>query len=766
MLTAVLSGFVLAFFAPWLYRVSPLWSGRVFSLFPALLAIYFLSQVGGVVAGESVVVSFPWVPLMGINLSFNLDGLGLLFALFITVVGALIITYAGTYLEGHASLARFYTVILMFMASMLGVVLSDNLITMFIFWELTSVTSYFLIGFEHDKDSARAAALQALLVTGGGGLALMAGALLLGQVAGTYEISALNEQSPLIQENALYPLILFLVCAGAFTKSAQVPFHFWLPSAMEAPTPVSAYLHSATMVKAGVYLLARLSPALGGSDLWLVIVTSFGAVTMLASAYQSIYQTDLKKILAYSTVSVLGTLTMLIGLGTQLAIQAAMVFLLAHVLYKAALFLVAGAIDHETGTREVTGLGGLRQTMPIVGMGAALAALSMAGLPPFFGFMGKETLYEALVHGETSGFAVLIVGVLTSMLLFAVAWLAGIKPFSGEETHTPKHPHDPPWTMWLGPVFLGALGLLFGLIPVLPESLLAAGAGAVLAAPQNMHLSLWHGFNWLLALSLLTFALGALLYVNRGTLQAATRFAVPFTSRGPSHWYALWFRSLTWTATTQTRILQNGYLRVYLATIMSVTGAMAWYTFFSEAEVTMAMDWRDMRLYEWILALLALVGALATVRAKTFLRAVMALGVVGYSVALIFVLFGAPDLAMTQFLIETLTLILFVFVFYYMPPFKRFSTKRIIVRDAMIATLAGTFFTVLVLSATSVQWHPAISSYFAEHSLLLGQGRNIVNVILVDFRGFDTLGEITVLGVAGIGVYSLVRLRLGKGKGE
>ena len=437
MIVAVLSGFVLALLAPSLYRVSARWAGWVFSLFPAVLALYFLSHMDGVVAGEAVRVTYPWVPAMGLQLSFNLDGLGLLFALAITVVGTLIITYAGSYLKGHPSLPRFYLFILMFMASMLGVVLSDNLIALFVFWELTSVTSYFLIGFEHDKDTARAAALQALLVTGIGGLALMAGALLMGQIGGSFEISALAADSAGLQSHRLYPLVLVLVFAGAFTKSAQVPFHFWLPSAMEAPTPVSAYLHSATMVKAGIYLLARFSPVLGGSDLWLYVVTSFGAVTMLVSAYQALHQTDLKKILAYSTVSVLGTLTLLIGLGSKLAIQAAMVFLVAHILYKAALFLVAGSIDHETGTRDIRQLGGLRKTMPIICAGAAVGALSMAGLPPFFGFVGKEALYEALTHDNV---LVTVVGVLTSMLLFAVAWLAGSGRFPGTRPTPPSIP--------------------------------------------------------------------------------------------------------------------------------------------------------------------------------------------------------------------------------------------------------------------------------------------------------------------------------------
>ena len=763
MLVAVLSGFVLALLAPSLCRLNLRWAGALFSLFPAALALWFVSHLDAVAAGEAVRVSYPWLPALGLQLSFNLDGLGLLFALAITVVGTLIITYAGSYLHGHPSLPRFYLFILMFMASMLGVVLSDNLLALFIFWELTSITSYFLIGFEHQKDTARAAALQALLVTGSGGLALMGGVLLMGQIGGSFEISVLAADSAALQGHRLYPLALALVLAGAFTKSAQVPFHFWLPSAMEAPTPVSAYLHSATMVKAGVYLLARLSPVLGGSDIWLYVVTGFGAATMLASAYQALYQTDLKKILAYSTVSVLGTLTMLIGLGDKLAIKAAMVFLMAHVLYKAALFMVAGSIDHETGTRDIHHLGGLRKTMPIIGAGAAVGALSMAGLPPFFGFIGKETLYEAVTHGNL---LVTVVAVLTSMLLFAVAWLAGIRPFAGEETHTPKHPHDPPWSMCLGPVFLGCLSVLFGLVPVLPESLLSAAASAVLAEEAHMHLALWHGFNALLALSLATFGLGVLVYWKLDAIKRVTAFALPAARRGPSHGYALWLRFLTWSAVGQTRILQNGYLRLYLATIMTVTAALVWYTFFAQADaVAVTLDWGDIGVHEWVVGLMALVGAIATVRAQTFLRAVMALGVVGYSVALIFVLYGAPDLAMTQFLIETLSLILFVFVFYYMPPFKRFSTRSVILRHAAIASVVGAFFTLLVLVATSVQWHPTISTYFSENSYLLGQGRNIVNVILVDFRGFDTLGEITVLGVAGIGVFSLIRLRLGRGRG-
>lgn len=766
MFVAVFSGFLAALLAPWLQRVAPKGAGPVLSLLPVFLALYFWGQIAPVVSGQVLAARFAWMPILGVSLSFYLDGLSLLFSLFITVVGALVIAYAGSYLHGHPALGRFYAVLLCFMASMLGLVLADNAISLFIFWELTSVTSYFLIGFDHDREAARTAALQALLVTGIGGLALMAGFLLLGQIGGTFELSLLADQSQVIRQHGLYPLVLLLIFAGAFTKSAQVPFHFWLPSAMEAPTPVSAYLHSATMVKAGVYLLARLSPTLGGTELWFFVVTFFGALTMIVSAYQALYQTDLKRILAYSTVSVLGTLTLLIGLGSELAIQAAMVFLLAHVLYKAALFLVAGAVDHECGTRDVAQLGGLRQKMPLTGWAACLAALSMAGLPPFFGFIGKESLYEALLyggHGWGVAIPVVAVGVLTSMLLLAVAWLAGIRPFSGTERETPKHPHEPPLAMWAGPALLAVLGLGFGLFPSAPESLLSSGTQAVLREQAPLHLSLWHGFSIVLFLSLITFAGGGVLYVGREPLRQGTAFTKRFTSRGPSWWYLEGLRFLNWIAAAQTRFLQNGFLRIYLLTVIGTAGILGWYTFLSRARLFAPTGWSEIRFYEWIIALLILFGAIAAARAVSFLRAVVALGVVGYGVAVIFVLFGAPDLAMTQFLIETLSLILFVFVFYYMPHFKRVSSTPTRVRDVIVAMLAGGFFTALVLEATSVQWHPSLSFYFTEHSVLLAHGRNIVNVILVDFRGFDTLGEITVLAVAGIGVYALVRLRMARG---
>jgi multicomponent Na+:H+ antiporter subunit A len=403
MIFAVLSGFMLAIIAPWLHRLTRGATGWLLALLPAGLAVYFASLLGSVANGEAITISRPWATGLGINLSFYVDGLSLLFALMITGIGALVIIYAGSYLAGKPQLTRFYTLVLMFMASMLGVVLAGNLITIFVFWELTSLTSFLLIGLDHDRPGARAAALQALLVTGGGGLALMAGLLLMGQIGGSLELATLLSNGNAVREHALYVPVLLLILLGAFTKSAQTPFHFWLPNAMEAPTPVSAYLHSATMVKAGVYLLARLSPLLGGTDEWHYLVTGAGIVTMLLGALLALVQTDLKRILAYSTVSTLGALVLLLGLDTTLSVKAAMLFLLVHALYKGALFLVAGILDHETGTRDIRRLGGLARAMPITAAAAVLAALSMAGLPPMLGFINKELALRGQDAGPARG---------------------------------------------------------------------------------------------------------------------------------------------------------------------------------------------------------------------------------------------------------------------------------------------------------------------------------------------------------------------------
>ena len=768
LLTAVLSGFILALVAPWVHRLAPRRSGWILASLPFALTVYFVSYMGSLAAGETFRAVFPWIPFLGINLTFLLDGLSLLFCLLITGIGTLVVIYSGGYLAGHPQLGRFYAYILMFMASMLGVVLSDNAISLFVFWELTSLSSFFLIGFDHEREASRVAALQALLVTGLGGLALMAGLLLMGQIYGTLELTQMMAQGggPL-QSHPLFLPVLFLVLAGAFTKSAQFPFHIWLPNAMEAPAPVSTYLHAATMVKAGIYLMARVNPLFMGSEVWFWMLVGAGAVTMLLGAYLAMVQTDLKRILAYSTVSALGTLTFLLGLGTTRAAEAAMAYLLVHGLYKGTLFLTAGAVDHGTGTRDVNELGGLRGAMPITALAAGLAALSMAGIPPFFGFIGKEAIYVAALGAPTAQGLVTVASLIANLLFVAIGLIVGIRPFVGALKETPHHPHEGSIELWVGPLILGALGLIAGLLPgVIGHVFVLQAASAVLGRVAEPHFSLWHGWNMAVALSLVTFAAGLSVFAVRRPLgRAMGRVAHTLSPVGPARGYFHLLDGTIGLARVVTRVFQSGYLNRYLLFVLFTTVGLAGYTLFFRARFSWPETVLNIRFYEAGLVVVMLVAALAAIRSRNRLATVIALGVVGYGVGLIFLFFGAPDLAMTQILVETLTVILFVLVFFRLPKFivlSRSAGMRLL--DAAIALATGGLMTALVLTAVKVQWKPSIASYFSEHSLSLAKGHNIVNVILVDFRGFDTMGEITVLSVAGVGVYGLLKLRARKGE--
>ena len=760
----LLSLFALALLAPTIYRFAGRAAGWLFALAPLSLCLSFLALSGSIAAGEAFSLSYSWVPALGVRLAFYLDGWSLLFVLLISAIGGLVLIYTGYYLEGHPLLGRFYLFLLFFMGSMLGVVLADNLFILYVFWELTSISSYFLIGFDSKRDAARAAALQALLITGAGGLALLAGLVLLGQVVDGAEISTFLDHGDSIRTHGLYTPILCLLLLGAFTKSAQVPFHIWLPNAMEAPTPVSAYLHSATMVKAGVYLLGRFSPVLGGTDAWFYAVTTVGAVTMLLTAWLSLRHDDLKKILAYSTISALGALVMGLGIGTHEAIKGTVAFLFAHALYKGALFLVAGIVDHETGTRNVKELGGLGRAMPVTAAAALLAALSMAAVAPLFGFIGKEALYEGVLHAGAASVPLTLVAVLSSMIFINVAAVTGIYPFFGKPAgHTPKHPHEAPAGMWLGPACLAALSLLGGLFASrLGESLLAPAFLSITRQKIALDLALWHGWTLALMLSMVTTLGGVLAFIFRERL-AHLASALRLTSAwAPENWYALVLQALNLTASWQTRVLQNGYLRYYLFTIIAATVLAVGFPLLTRSQFEITPQWTEIRFYELALALLIILATLMATFTRSRLGAVTALGVVGYGVAMFFILFGAPDLAMTQFLVETLMVILFVSVFYFLPRFAIFSSRLTRTRDAFAACVAGALMGGITLIATSVQWHAPISGYFADNSLPRAHGRNIVNVILVDFRGLDTLGEITVLAVAGVGVLALLKLKASK----
>jgi multicomponent Na+:H+ antiporter subunit A len=762
LLAAVLSGFGLALAAPLVTRLARGAAGWLLAALPLGLALLFAGFAPRIAAGEPIREAYPWSAELGVTLALRLDGLSLLMALLILGVGALVLVYAGGYMAGKAGLGRFYGALLLFMASMLGLVLADNLLLLFVFWELTSISSYLLIAFDFQKTQARAAALQALLVTGGGGLVLLAGLIMLGLAGGTFEIAELLARSDVVRTSPLYLPVLLLVLVGAFTKSAQVPFHFWLPGAMEAPTPVSAYLHSATMVKAGVYLLARLSPMLAGTETWTATVGTVGALTMLLGGVLALFQTDLKRILAYSTVSALGTLVLLLGVGTPDAVTAAIVFLLAHALYKGALFMVAGALDHAAGTRDVERLGGLRRAMPITAAVAVLAAVSLAGFGPVLSFIGKELLFEALLEVEEIGALLAALAALAGALFVAVAGIVGVRPFFGPLRETPHAPHESPPSMWLGPGLLALAGLAIGIAPGSVGTLLVTpAAGAVMGEARPVELYLWHGLNVALGLSVAALLVGAGLYAAWARLR---RFA-PVLERvfgwGPSRVYGAVLSAVDRVALLLTRRVQSGFLRRYLLVIFVTALGLGTWALGRDAPAFGPLDWAGVRFYEAALVVLMLLAALWAVSSPSRLSAILGLGVVGYGVALIYILYGAPDLAMTQILVETLTVILFVLVFYHLPRFTSISPRWIVVRDAVVALAVGGIVTTLMLVANATPPESALAPFFLETARPLAHGRNVVNVILVDFRGIDTLGEITVLAVAAIGVFALLKLRPG-----
>jgi len=713
--------------------------------------------------GHSVEQSFLWVEGLGLEFSVRLDGLSMLFALLISGIGTLILFYTQGYFKGNPQQGRFLMYIIAFMASMLGVVLADHLLLVFIFWELTSFTSYLLIGFNHENADARTAALQALLVTVLGGLFLLAGIILLAQATGTWRLSEIIQHGTELHAHEHYLPILILVCIGAFTKSAQFPFHFWLPNAMQAPTPASAYLHSSTMVKAGVYLLARLHPALGGTEEWAAILIPIGTITFLLGAFMAIGQHVLKRLLAYTTVSALGAMVMLLGLGSADTIKAVAAFVLAHAFYKATLFLVAGGITHETGGEtSIDKLGGLRKAMPISFACALLAGLSMGGFPPFLGFVAKETWLHALGHYPLLIAATMAGGAAYVLVGFSVGW----KPFMGNVPNG-LHAHEVPPSMRIGPIVLatGCLALSF-FAGTIGHALIAPAASAIAGAPLETHLHLWAGFNKYLVLSLITLALGFGFYRARPLWQNLAQRLGGLARFGPDATYRLALSSTLKFAAWQTRLLQTGTLRHYIRYIVVTATVLVAVAFIRAGGFTRLEDLSPLSVRVGLLALLMILAAFATVHSTSRLRSILSLGVVGYGIAMLFTFFGAPDLAMTQLVIETLTVILLALAFYHLPPFRHSSAPRTRAIDLAIAIGGGLMITLLVLAALAVQTPTPISDYYLEHSYKHAHGRNVVNVILVDFRALDTLGEITVLTIAALGATALLKLRPKKQEGK
>jgi len=718
-----------------------------------------------VFAGTTVLTQAEWIPAIGLNANFRLDGLALMFVWLITGIGLLIILYAAYYLHRDDPAGKFYTQLMLFMAAMLGIVLSDNLLLLVVFWELTSVSSFLLVGYWGHKAEARAGARMALTVTGGGGLVMLAGILVLGQIAGTYDLSAMLGRGAEIQADPRYPLALGLILVGCFTKSAQWPFHFWLPEAMAAPTPVSAYLHSATMVKAGIFLLARLYPVLGGSGLFEGIVATVGLGTMVFAAYVAVFKHDLKGLLAYSTISHLGLIVFLIGLASPLSAVAAMFHILNHATFKCSLFMTAGIIDHETGTRDMRQLSGLMKFLPWTATLAMVAAASMAGVPLANGFLSKEMfLTEAVGAQSDFAFGVLVPLAAAFGSIFSVAYsLRFIHDvfFGDPPTNLPKpHPHEPPLMMKAPIALLVVMCVAVGLFPALTFGpLVHIAATAVLGVPPPEYkLAIWHGLNLPLLISVMALVGGAAMYW-------ALKHRFNLHLHHPRGWTGRLFFThaidgLFALADRITRALETGSLQRYVALTIGGAVVLASWPFLLGHGAGLGTGERALlpaSPVAWVVwVVLIAAGAALVLGHRDRFYAVVLTGVVGLVTSLTFVAFSAPDLALTQLSVEVVSTVLLLMGLALLPattPRESSAARR--GRDAALA-LAGGAGIAWVAWLMLTRDHDSIAWYFLENSVSKGGGTNVVNVILVDFRGYDTFGEITVLGIAAVGVLALL----------
>ncbi len=738
-----------------------------FALFALLLSCF-----ADITAGNPVVLAYEWVPALGVNLDFYIDGLALLFALLITGIGGVIFLYSAAYFAKDKQGIRVGIYLSLFALSMLGLVTADNLLTLFVFWELTTLTSFFLIGTKHEKEDARAKAFQALIVTGLGGLAFLAGVILMGQAAGTYRISDIIEMD--MTGHALYPYIFGLVALGCMTKSAQFPFHFWLPNAMAAPSPISAYLHSATMVKAGIFILARFHPTLGGTDLWFYTLLVLGGVTAVWASVLALREKDLKLMMAYTTLMALGTITLYLSSDSPASIQAGMAFLLVHALYKATLFLVVGNIEKATGTRDWSKLSSLGRVMPFTAVCAGLAALSMAGIPPFLGFIGKELIYKSALTFPGFSWLVTAQMFVAASLMAAIAFfviLYVFRPAAKPVMPVKKLKQIPP-LMKYPYMVLALLGLAMGLYPAFgAEMLTNAAAFSILGAvPADgmTDFKLWHGVNTALLLSILTMVTALFMALRFAQLSAFVTRILAWLPPGCERGYNRCMSAIQAFAHLVTDILQNGRQRFYVmtcfATLMALT-ALAYirtpFVPYANMADIVAIPW-----YQWMIAAVIILGVMITILAHGRLLAICALGVIGTTVAVLFSMFGAPDVAMTQFMVEILVVIIMSIVMLRLPHFtgKAHGSRAGRLRDAIVACVAGVIVTIVMLRITYTPFDRSMTDYYEQNSYVAAHGRNIVNVVLVDFRAMDTLGEIMVVAIAGLACFALVNLGRSKRK--
>ncbi len=775
MIFAVLAPLIFAFFVPLISkRKHTIHPGIIVLFIPLAIFTYFIRFVGS--GFSPVTETYRWIPSLHINFDFYLDGLSLLFVLLISGIGTLVVLYSIFYLERSERLDQFYVYLLLFMTAMLGIVSSNNIFALYTFWELTSVSSFLLIGFWHFKERSRYGATKSMLITIFGGLSLLGGFILLYVITGTSNIQEMIAQADQIVASKFFPYVLIFILLGAFTKSAQFPFHIWLPDAMEAPTPVSAYLHSATMVKAGLFLIARFFPILSLSPLFFSTVTTIGLITLVWASYMAVRQTDLKAILAFSTVSQLGMIMAMLGFGTEVAIFAAMFHILSHATFKGSLFMVAGIVDVQTGTRDIRRLGQLFTLMPIAGTLALFGTLSMAGVPlPFLnGFLSKELFFESTLsleattaYGSFLTAVVPYIAVFGSIFTFVYSTYLFVGVFGKQKDKKVTYKKDTkeaPLGMLLSPAVLALGVIVIGLFPNLfNDTFIAHAATSVIGTSAVETIQFWHGFNTPLIMSLIVVLVGTLLFITMKrwySIYDRIPGAVSF-----NRLYDWSIDALDTTPRKITNFYMRGSLRNYMLIILGTTFIVSFgFLFLTDGFVIKFDDLAPITLLELVVVFAITVAAIATIFARNNVAVILILGITGYGVAILFVLYRAPDLALTQLVIETVSITLFLLCFYHFPKLRR-RTESVRTRtlNLIVASGFGLLMTVVGIASFSSNAFEKISEYFIETSLPISGGRNIVNVILVDMRGIDTLFEITVLGIAGLTVYSLIKLRNDRG---
>ncbi|MGM8211539.1 Na+/H+ antiporter subunit A [Virgibacillus sp. W0430] len=758
-------------------------------LVPFILFISLFAQIPNIASGKTYSYTLHWIPSYNLNLITYLDGLSILFGLLITGIGTLVILYSIYYLSTDESLKHFYTYLLLFMGSMLGVVFSDHLIVLYVFWELTSISSFLLIAFWYHRKGSRYGAKKALLITVFGGFAMLAGFIMLASIADTFRIRAIVEVAFQLKDHDLFLPAALLILIGAFTKSAQFPFHIWLPDAMEAPTPVSAYLHSATMVKAGIYLVARFTPVFGGEQLWFWLISSIGFITLLWGAFSAIKQTDLKALLAYSTVSQLGLVMGLLGI-SSLALQtnatvnsilftqaafAALFHLVNHSTFKGALFMVIGILDFRVGTRDIRRLGGLMAVMPASFTIALIGSFSMAGLPPFNGFLSKEMFLTAIVHVEqltifsldSLGFVFPVIGWIASVFTFVYCLILIFKTFFGTfQKEVRAEVKEASVGMLTAPALLAILIIAIFFFPnVLGDYVLRPALASIFPAGtplSNEPIQAWSGFSVELLMTIGILIAGVILYLSYRYWRSIYRLFPKKASFDAL--YHLLITGIEDGSRSLTSLYMTGFLRHYLASVflfLIVATSIALiklkalsFHFINDTEIGF---------FHWTLSIVMVITAIAILFAKTRLIAILLNSLLGFSIAMFFVLFRAPDLALTQLVVETVTTALFLLCFYFLPAWKRNPLEKSVKKVRLLLSIAtGGVFTAVALAVKSEHLFNSISTYY-ENSFELAGGKNIVNTILGDFRAFDTMLEVIVIFIAGIGVYTLISFKKSRG---